>query len=355
MSPSRAATPAGSPASAATPTTSSAGSAPAVSSALSTTDLRIEAAAGPIVVGVDLVVPRGRTLGVVGESGSGKSMIAKAVTGLLPAGVRASGRMTLGDQEIALDGGEQSFGPVRGSRVVLLLQDPFTSLSPVHRCGSQILAAARIPARSSRAARRALAAERLAEVGLPADVADRYPFELSGGMRQRVAIAAALAAEPEVLLADEPTTALDTTTQAGILELLHSVQTSRQMGLVLITHDLELARSTCDELLVLYAGQVLESGPAAQVLATPGHPYTRALHAANPPLDVRLAHLPAVEGSVPRPATVLDRCPFAARCPHVHDECTAERPVLLPITPERSSACVLGAEYLAIDAAPDQG
>uniref|UniRef100_UPI003563AF4B oligopeptide/dipeptide ABC transporter ATP-binding protein n=1 Tax=Actinotalea sp. TaxID=1872145 RepID=UPI003563AF4B len=114
-------------------------------------------------------------------------------------------------------------------------------------------------------------------------------------------------------------------------------------------------RSTCDELLVLYAGQVLESGPAAQVLATPGHPYTRALHAANPPLDVRLAHLPAVEGSVPRPATVLDRCPFAARCPHVHEECTAERPVLLPITPERSSACVLGAEYLAIDAAPDQG
>jgi len=314
--------------------------------ALSTTGLRIEAAAGPIVVGVDLTVPRGRTLGVVGESGSGKSMIAKAVTGLLPPGVRASGTLTIGEQTVDLDGGERAFGPVRGSRVVLLLQDPFTSLSPVHRCGSQILAAVPGTGRASRSARRALATERLAEVGLTADVADRYPFELSGGMRQRVAIAAALAAEPDVLLADEPTTALDTTTQAGILDLLHSLQTARQMGLVLITHDLELARSTCDQLLVLYAGQVLESGPAPQVLAAPGHPYTRALHASNPPLDVRLDRLPAVDGSVPRPATVLDRCPFAARCPLVHEECTAGRPVLRPIAPGRESACVLGDAYL---------
>ncbi len=312
--------------------------------ALSVRGLTIRAGAGALVTDLDLDVPHGGTLGVVGESGSGKSMVAKALSGLLPAGVGATGQMSLPDRTLSLDAPERTWRQVRGSRIALLLQDPFTSLSPVHRVGTQVAAA--LPASVRGAARRRAAVDRLVEVGLEPHVTDRYPFELSGGMRQRVAIAAALAAEPDVLLADEPTTALDVTTQQGILELLRSLQVSRDMGLVLITHDLELARETCDDLLVLYAGQVLERGPAPALLATPAHPYTRTLHEANPPLGVRLERVPAVPGAVPRAATVLDTCPFAARCPLAHDACTAARPPLVDVAPGRSSACLVADRLL---------
>jgi peptide/nickel transport system ATP-binding protein len=342
-----------------------AGTAPA----LAVRGLAVRAASGPLVEVADLTLPRGGTLGIVGESGSGKSMVAKALSGLLPAGVTATGDLTLSGAEIALDAPERAWRDVRGTRVALLLQDPFTSLSPVHRVWRQVAAGLPVDgpgAARGRRARREAAVARLAEVGLEPHVADRYPFELSGGMRQRVAIAAALAAEPDVLLADEPTTALDVTTQHGILELLGALQGSRHMGLVLITHDLELARESCDDLLVLYAGQVLEQGPAAELLARPAHPYTRALHEANPPLEVRLERVPAVPGSVPRAETVLDICPFAARCPLAHDACTAARPALVEVgvragaepaasgtrEPARRSACLLAEELLAAPPAP---
>ncbi len=317
-------------------------------------DLRIVAGDRPIVPGASLRVEAGTTLGIVGESGSGKSMLVKALTGLLPAGVTATGSYRLGGTDVDLAGGERAWGRVRGSRVVLVLQDPFTSLDPLRRCGAQILDS--VPGgRRPRAERRADVARRLAEVGLPERVADQYPHELSGGMRQRVAIAAALASEPELLVADEPTTALDVTTQRSILDLLAELQASRGMTLVLITHDLRLAQERCDDLVVMYAGTVVERGPADQVFAAPVHPYTRALHDANPPVDARLGRLPTITGSVP-PATDAVGCPFADRCPLVEDRCRTTRvePRTPDGTPDREVACLVvdGPVLDAADAGP---
>lgn len=264
--------------------------------ALTLTDLRVTARSGAserdIIHGISLTVPRGRTLGVVGESGSGKTMLVRSLTGLLPAGVTATGTYELDGTRLALDSGPRAWARVRGARIVLVLQDPFTSLDPMRRCGEQILAGRRtegstrwaLPTRrSARPARRDRAGEvtrRLAEVGLPARVGQQYPHELSGGMRQRVALAAALAADPDVLLADEPTTALDVTTQREILDLLGRIQAARGMTVVLITHDLALARERCDDIAVMRAGEIVERGTAEDVFTRPQHPYTRQLHEA---------------------------------------------------------------------------
>ncbi|PFG36788.1 peptide/nickel transport system ATP-binding protein [Flavimobilis soli] len=236
--------------------------------------LTVRAGERVLVDGVDVAAERGRTLGVVGESGSGKSMLVKALTGLLPTGVTTTGAALLDGIPVNLAASERAWGRVRGRKVVLVLQDPFTSLDPLHRCGWQVMASS--PTRG-RAARRAEVVRRLAEVGLPARVARQYPHELSGGMRQRVAIAAALASDPQLLIADEPTTALDVTTQREILDLLASLQQARGMTLVLITHDLGLAEERCDDLVVMRAGTIVERGRAADVFADPQHPYTQAL------------------------------------------------------------------------------
>lgn len=316
-----------------------------MSTVLSARDLQVRSGAGPIVTGVDLDLHAGTTLAVVGESGSGKSMVAKALSGLLPRGVHATGQVELAGAPLDLAGGERTWAPVRGRQIALLLQDPFTSLSPVHRCGPQVAAA--LPGAPDRTQRRSAVAAALAEVGLDPDVARRYPFELSGGMRQRVAIAAALAAGPQVLLADEPTTALDVTTQRAILDLLGELRTSRGMAVVLITHDLELARERADDLVVLYAGRVLETGPARDVMSRPAHPYTKALHEANPPLEHKVAALAVIEGNVPRPAQVAGRCVFADRCPKVQDVCREGEPALADLGAGRGSACLFAAQELA--------
>ncbi|WP_159806676.1 ABC transporter ATP-binding protein [Cellulomonas citrea] len=316
-----------------------------MSTVLSARDLQVRSGAGPIVTGVDLDLHAGTTLAVVGESGSGKSMVAKALSGLLPRGVHATGQVELAGAPLDLAGGERTWAPVRGRQIALLLQDPFTSLSPVHRCGPQVAAA--LPGTPDRAQRRGAVAAALAEVGLDPDVARRYPFELSGGMRQRVAIAAALAAGPQVLLADEPTTALDVTTQRAILDLIGELRTSRGMAVVLITHDLELARERADDLVVLYAGRVLETGPARDVMSRPAHPYTKALHEANPPLEHKVAALAVIEGNVPRPAQVAGRCVFADRCPKVQDVCREGEPALVDLGAGRGSACLFAAQELA--------
>ncbi|MCG2799948.1 MAG: ABC transporter ATP-binding protein [Cellulomonas sp.] len=321
-----------------------------MSTVLSARDLQVRSAAGPIVTGVDLDLHVGTTVAVVGESGSGKSMVAKALSGLLPRGVHADGQVELAGSPLDLAGGERVWAPVRGRQIALLLQDPFTSLSPVHRCGPQVAAA--LPDGLSRTERRDRVAAGLAEVGLDPQVARRYPFELSGGMRQRVAIAAALAAGPQVLLADEPTTALDVTTQRAILDLIGELRSSRGMAVVLITHDLELARERADHLVVLYAGRVLETGPTRDVMSRPGHPYTRALHEANPPLEHRVARLAVIEGNVPRPAQVAGRCVFADRCPKVQDVCRQGEPPLVDVGAGRRSACLFAADELTGAAVP---
>jgi peptide/nickel transport system ATP-binding protein len=285
-----------------------------------------------IVAGIDLTLGRGETIGIVGESGSGKSLTARAVLGLLPPGVTASGSVRFNGEEL-LGRRERVLRGFRGQHISLLLQDPYTLLNPVMRVGRQITET--LDKREGEAERR------LAEVGIvDPSVANRYPFELSGGMRQRVAIAAALAANPEILIADEPSTALDVTTQKEILRLLRSIQEQRGMGLVLITHDLRVAFSLCDRIYVLYAGSVLEAAAARELEDLPLHPYTLALLVSEPPLDRRLATLTTVEGAVPNPDDVAATCPFAPRCSWALAKCRAAPTELVAAAPGRLSACI---------------
>jgi peptide/nickel transport system ATP-binding protein len=297
--------------------------------------LRVEALrpGGPprtIVSELSFALRAGETLAIVGESGSGKSMTAKAIMGLLPSSVRASGRISYEGRHI--EGlGERERARLRGRDIGMVFQDPFTMLNPVLRVGHQVLESVRGPGgrRLRGSAARAEAERRLAEVGIrdPA-VVDRYPFQLSGGMRQRVGIAAALAADPKLLIADEPSTALDVTTQKEILDLLLELQRRRGMAFVLITHDLRVAFSVCTRVLVLYAGRCLETGSAADLEAEPRHPYTLGLLLSEPEIDRRTVKLEAIGGNVPRPDEVAAMCAFAPRCRWVDEPCRAGAPAL---------------------------
>ncbi|MFD8567558.1 dipeptide ABC transporter ATP-binding protein [Streptomyces sp. NPDC059639] len=326
---------------------------------LDVTGLRVIATAGPgdpvtLLDGIDLRVGPGESVAVVGESGSGKSLTTRAVVGLLPEGTAvAGGSVRLSGEEV-LHLPERVRHALRGRRVTLLMQDPFTMLHPQVTCGRQIADGLRpdLPAlagatgrRARGAARRAEVAARLAEVGLGPETADRYPHELSGGMRQRVAAAAALAGDPELLIADEPTTALDAANQQAVLDLLRGLQRDRGMGLVLITHDLRVAFSSCDRVYVLYAGSVLEQGRSAELGAHPQHPYTQGLLQAEPSVRERYERLPVIPGSVPAPDGRGPGCPFADRCAHAAPVCRATLARLWPEAPDaRQSACVRAAE-----------
>jgi peptide/nickel transport system ATP-binding protein len=300
---------------------------------------------GIIVSSVSLSLRAGETIGIVGESGSGKSMTAKAVTGLLPPGITASGVVRYGGRNL-LTLKEREWRAVRGREIGLILQDPFTMLNPVLRCGTIIAESLPRDRALGRGQRRAEAVRRLAEVGItdPA-VADRYPFQLSGGMRQRVAIAAALARDPKVLIADEPSTALDASTQQDILALIKRVQQARGMGLVLITHDLRVAFAMCDRIYVLYAGSLLETAPAGELEAEPLHPYSHGLLLSEPPADHRVRDLVSIPGSVPAPDLVAGSCPFAPRCRWATEACEQAAPPLTEVALDgvprgRLSACL---------------
>ncbi|MDQ3734068.1 MAG: ABC transporter ATP-binding protein [Actinomycetota bacterium] len=300
---------------------------------------RISGRQRTIVTNLDLRLAAGETVGIVGESGSGKSMTARALIGLLPGGLTAQGEVLLDGRDV-LQLSKRELARVRGREIALVMQDPFTMLNPVVRCGQQVMDVWKDgAARLSRHARRDEAIRRLSEVGIP-DVVDRYPFELSGGMRQRVAIAAALAGDPRVLIADEPSTALDVTTQAEILALLKSLQESRSMGLILITHDLRVAFSSCDRLYVLYAGSLLEVGDASEVEAEPLHPYTLGLLLSEPPADRRLSELVAIPGKVAEVDEVAGMCPLSPRCQWAQPRCTDGDPPLITVVHGRRSACV---------------
>ena len=311
--------------------------------ALEVRDLRVMRArqdsSDTIVSSVSLTVGQGETIAIVGESGSGKSITAKAITGLLPRGLSASGQVSYGGRSL-LDLTERQWQDIRGRQIGLILQDPFTMLNPVARVG-RTLAESLGHHKLGRTQRRAEAVRRLAEVGItdPA-VIDRYPFQLSGGMRQRVAIAAALARDPQVLIADEPSTALDVTTQRQILALIRRVQEARGMSLILITHDLRIAFSMCQRIYVLYAGSVSESGPALGIETEPLHPYTHGLLLSEPSADHRSRELVSIAGTVPAPDQVAGSCPFAPRCRWTASECTAGTPPLAEVEPARLSACV---------------
>ncbi|MBO1329775.1 ABC transporter ATP-binding protein [Streptomyces sp. VRA16 Mangrove soil] len=297
------------------------------------------------VDGVSWTLRRGRTLAILGESGSGKSVSTQAITGILdsPPGEVTGGQALFDGMDLLRLTARERRGVV-GSRISLVFQDALSALNPVHTVGRQIAELYRVHRGTSRKDAMRQAADMLDRVGIPgarARVHD-YPHQFSGGMRQRVMIAMALALGPEVLIADEPTTALDVTVQAQILELLAESQADTDMGVVLITHDLGVAAEIADDLVVMYAGRVVESGPTADVLGDPQHPYTQGLLESVPTAETRGQELPAIPGTPPDLLRLPSGCPFRPRCPHAHDRCTTERPELVPVPAgPRFGACHL--------------
>jgi peptide/nickel transport system ATP-binding protein len=274
------------------------------------------------VDGVSFGVERGRTLGIVGESGCGKSATALAVLGLLPGRARVSGAIRFDDADLTVLS-ERSLEDLRGNELAMIFQDPMTSLNPTMRVGAQIAESLRRHLGLDARAARARTSELLEEVQMPAaaDRAGAYPHELSGGMRQRVMIAMALACRPRLLIADEPTTALDVTVQAEILELLDSLRVEHDMAMVIITHDMGVVAQVAHDVLVMYAGQVVEQAPAEALFERPEHPYTQALLGALPQTDrpdVRHAPLTAIPGQPPDLLAPAAGCRFAPRCPHAN-------------------------------------
>ena len=300
-------------------------------------DLSISYASRLVVNSVSFALDSGESLALVGESGSGKSLTARAIADLLPPGVSATGRVLIEGAPVRRS---RRRGADESPRVGLLMQDPFTMLNPTMTAGGHIAETLRAAGRP-RAEIPAEVTRRLEEVGITdASVARRYPFELSGGMSQRVALAAALANDPALLLADEPTTALDATTQHEVLELLRRVQRDRGMGLVFITHDLRVAFDLCHRVVVMYAGSIMEEAPAGIMRRDPLHPYTRGLLDSIPSTDHYQGALHGIPGSVPATHTVLDRCPFADRCDERIDACTHVAPPLVEVAAHHRAACI---------------
>jgi oligopeptide transport system ATP-binding protein len=291
--------------------------------------------------GVDLTVHRGEALGIVGESGSGKSVTARTVMGLLdPPGHIAGGRIRLDGHDLLTMTPKQRRG-LYGQKISMVFQDALSALNPVHTVGHQIGELYRVHRGASRKAAKDKAVEMMERVRIP-DAARRvhdYPHQFSGGMRQRIVIAMALALDPELLIADEPTTALDVTVQAQILQLLREEQRSRDMGLVLITHDISVVREVTDSVAVMYAGNIVETGPTAQVLSAPAHPYTRGLIESVDAKVERGARLPAIPGMPPDLLALPDGCPFAPRCPLADDVCTSTKPRTRDLTQNRTVEC----------------
>jgi peptide/nickel transport system ATP-binding protein/oligopeptide transport system ATP-binding protein len=305
---------------------------PAAEALLSVRDLRAwfftDQGVAKAVDGVSFDVLAGETLGIVGESGCGKTVTSLSLLGLLPrpparimdgSSIRFRGEELVGAQERRLRA-------LRGNDISMIFQEPMSSLNPVRRVGSQITEPLRVHRGMPRKAARAHAIRLLEEVGIPEPGrrVDEYPHQLSGGMRQRVMIAMALACEPRLLIADEPTTALDVTIQAQILELLAQLRESHNMSVLLITHDLGVVAEVCDRVIVMYAGQVVEQGTVHQVFAEPAHPYTRALLDALPSVDDPGQPLVAIPGTVPSPSRWPEGCRFEPRCRFAASGC--ERP-----------------------------
>jgi peptide/nickel transport system permease protein len=277
-----------------------------------------------VVGDVSFDIAPGEIVGLVGESGCGKSVTAAAIIGLLPGAGRIDGGSIWFENTDLARAGEAGLRKVRGRRIGFISQEPMASLDPSYRAGDQIGQAVRQHLGLSRADARARALDLLRDMHFadPAEVARRYPHELSGGMAQRVVIARALAGEPDLLIADEPTTALDVTVQAEILDLIRELQATRQMAVLLITHDWGVVADLCDRVVVMYAGQVVERADAQRVFDAPLHPYTEALLASNPHLAPEAAMLPMIAGTVPPPGSWPPGCRFAARCPYAAAACT---------------------------------
>jgi len=291
---------------------------------------------------VDLSVANGATLGLVGESGCGKSVTSLAIMGLLSKqSAEVSGSIRFDGFDL-LQTSDQTLRDLRGNRLAMIFQEPMTSLNPSLTIGDQIIETIlRHRGGSQRSARqRAIDLLRRVHIPSPEKRIDEYPHKLSGGMRQRVMIAMALACDPRLLIADEPTTALDVTLQAQILELMRELKAASNAAIILITHDLGVVAEVCDEVAVMYAGEIVERTGVDDLFASPQHPYTVGLLGSIPRLDRRAAHLATIEGMVPNMTNPPAGCRFAARCPFVSEACRAAPPPLVEVSPGHLSRCI---------------
>ena len=294
------------------------------------------------VNGVDLVIPRGKTIGLVGETGAGKTTTALAVMRLLaePAGRITSGSILLEGEEIRSKS-EAEMRKIRGKTVSMIFQDPMTSLNPVVTVERQIAEVIEHHTKITERDAIVRAREMLETVGIPAERGSEYPHQFSGGMKQRVVIAIALACSPDLLIADEPTTALDVTIQAQVLEMMRELRQKYQMSMLMITHDLGIVAETCDEVAIIYAGHIVERGTLEDVLGHVRHPYTQGLFNSLPDLSNRTSRLKPIKGLMPDPSNLPEGCPFWPRCEYATEQCRKAHPARTYRTPTHYVECHL--------------
>jgi oligopeptide/dipeptide ABC transporter ATP-binding protein len=299
------------------------------------------------VDGVSFDLREGETVGIVGESGSGKSVTAMSVMGLIDSPGRVEGGTIRYRGENLLEKSDAEMRDVRGSEISMIFQDPMTSLNPVYTVGEQIARVIRRHQDVGKKEAKAQAAELMTDVGIPEAESrvEDYPHEFSGGMRQRALIAMAISCDPEILIADEPTTALDVTIEAQIFDVLDDLQEKYGMSVVLITHDLGVVAGTAERVNVMYAGRIIESADVDALFENPRHPYTRGLMRSIPRLHGSADRLEPIEGSVPDPASLPPGCSFHPRCPHATEICTQHDPELRTVEAGREAACVHARGY----------
>jgi oligopeptide/dipeptide ABC transporter ATP-binding protein len=290
---------------------------------------------------VSLRVHAGETVGIVGESGSGKSTLALSILRVLPTAAQIVGGQIWFEGEDLVRKSDTEMQHVRGKRIAMILQDPMASLNPLFTIGNQVAEPIRVHEGAGRSAawRRARELLKAVRIPSPATRVKQYPHEMSGGMRQRIVGAIAISCEPRLLIADEPTTSLDLTIQAQYLRLLRELQREHGLALIFITHNLGIVAKMCDQLIVMYAGRVVESGPVLRIFDAPAHPYTRALLSSIPRMDDDRQRLTAIEGQPPDLSSLPRGCAFAARCPRVFDRCRAEMPPEFNLEDGRTARC----------------
>ena len=298
----------------------------------------------PAVDGVSITVHKGEVVGIVGESGCGKSVTSLSIMKLVPnpPGKIVGGAIRFKGEDLVL-ASEKRMREIRGNEIAMIFQEPMTSLNPVFTIGDQIGEAIRLHTKTSKKEARQKAVEMLKKVGIPRAeaIVDEYPHQLSGGMRQRVMIAMAMACNPELLIADEPTTALDVTIQAQILDLMRQLNQEADTAVLLITHDLGVVAQMCHRVVVMYAGNVIEEGDVRTILKNPKHPYTIGLLNSLPKLEESQERLYSIPGNVPIPGSLTTGCRFAPRCEQAMDRCRQEMPELIPVEENHRSRCWL--------------